>query len=76
MLLFDYLNENGMTYADFASEVGFSVRSVEKWARGERYAGYIATERIKAATKHRVTAEDHYNAVTKRHNRNTLSAIS
>tara|TARA_R100000388_G_C7237936_1_gene159178 strand:+ start:1290 stop:1520 length:231 start_codon:yes stop_codon:yes gene_type:complete len=75
MLLSEYLNENGLTYADFASQVGFSVRSVEKWSRGERYCGWKATDRISKATNQLVTAEDHYNAVKRRNAADSISAI-
>ena len=76
MLLTEWLDLKDMTYADFADRVGFSFRTVEKWARGERYPSYRATKQILVATSGSVTAEDHFIAADRRYNKDTLPPVS
>ena len=74
MLLRDFLHINELTYERFGLKIGFSGRSVEKWARGERYPTFGATKSIRLATDHQVTSEDHYVAVLKYHYNRPLPA--
>lgn len=76
MLLTEWLDLKEMTYADFADRVGFSFRTVEKWARGERYPSYRATKQILVVTSGDVTAEDHFVAADRRHHKSPLPSIS
>ncbi len=76
MLLYDWLNDNDITYREFAYRIGFSSRTIEKWARGERYPKYRATKAILRVTHGKVTPQDLYDATELFHNKSKISPFS
>jgi transcriptional regulator with XRE-family HTH domain len=58
MLLKEYLAETGETIDQFASRVGESPHTIGKLYRGERFPRVDLAQRIRAATKGQVTADD------------------
>ena len=76
MLLSDWLRDNDITYPEFGHRTGFSSRTIEKWARGERYPKYKATKVILRVTHGKVTPQDLYDATELYNNKTQLSAFS
>ena len=58
MQLRAYLDQNGITPAEFAARVGSSESGVKKWLRGVRSPRHEMLERIREATAGAVTAND------------------
>lgn len=60
MKLATYLQDAGITYADFAKMIGASAFAVGKWARGDRIPRPAAMRLIAEKTKGQVTASDFF----------------
>lgn len=60
MKLATYLQEAGITYAEFAKSVGASAFAVGKWARGDRIPRPPAMRLIAEKTGGKVTAGDFF----------------
>lgn len=60
MKLSYYLTKHNITSGTFASRIGMSVSSVEKYRRGAKTPRPNVVMRIKKATKGRVKPEDWY----------------
>lgn len=58
MTLSQYLEDKGLSHAEFAKSIGVSQVTVTRWANGQRFPGRREIERIQKATKGAVTAND------------------
>lgn len=61
MKLTDFLRTEGMTVSDFARAISVSPQSVSRYAMNQRIPDREIMNRITAATKGQVTANDFYN---------------
>lgn len=60
MKLADYLNDNGLTHADFAQAIGVSKETVRRYMVGDRRPKPHIMEKIATATDCQVTANDFF----------------